>query len=102
MGAFEIYDKDKEGKIDCTTLGAVLRSLAFNPTEKELTEIFEACKSGDKCDEAGMLKAAEMAKGKMGGNEEAALLEAFTVFDKESNGFLPAAEIRHLLHNVKF
>ena len=31
--AFEIYDKEKEGKVDKDKLGVILRSLGQNPTE---------------------------------------------------------------------
>mmetsp|Transcript_65319 Transcript_65319/g.179240 ORF Transcript_65319/g.179240 Transcript_65319/m.179240 type:complete len:179 (-) Transcript_65319:490-1026(-) len=103
--AFEIYDKEKAGKLDKDTLGVVLRSLGQNPTEAELTEIFGAVAgvADQKVDVDGMLKAAQMMADKMGsGDHGAALLEAFTIFDKESSGKLASAEIKHLMHNIKF
>jgi len=102
---FEIYDKEKAGKIDKDTMGSVMRSLGQNPTEAEITEIFSqvAGTADQKVDPDGMVKAAEIMAGKMGSeSHEGACLEAFTVFDKDQSGKLASAELKHLLHNVKF
>ena len=40
--AFEIYDKEKAGKLDKDTLGVVLRSLGQNPTEGERPKLFRS------------------------------------------------------------
>mmetsp|Transcript_15154 Transcript_15154/g.37914 ORF Transcript_15154/g.37914 Transcript_15154/m.37914 type:complete len:176 (+) Transcript_15154:2-529(+) len=102
--AFEIFDKEKTGRIDKYTLGAVLRSMGQNPSEAELTDIFgSVAGEGHKVDVAGMLKAAEAMAAKMGSEDhEASLIEAFKVFDKENSGRLAAAEIKHMMRDINF
>lgn len=77
-----------------------MRSLGMNPTEAEVTEIYGAVGGADTITEAQLIQAAEMMQGKMAGDQKAALLEAFTVFDKENNGHVPGAEVKHMLHNL--
>ena len=36
---FTLFDKDNDGKISCSELGLVIRSLGQNPTEAEVDDI---------------------------------------------------------------
>ena len=46
---FSIFDKDQDGAISIEEIGAVLRSIGFNPTEREIHDIqnsfHQQCKS---------------------------------------------------------
>lgn len=39
--AFDIFDKDKNGKISTKELGTVMRSLGQNPTQKEIDDMIK-------------------------------------------------------------
>ena len=46
--AFNIFDKDGDGKVSSRELGTVMRSLGQNPTERELADmIHEVDKDGE-------------------------------------------------------
>jgi calmodulin len=81
-------------------LGTVMRSLGQNPTEIELQDMInEVDEDGN-----GTLDFEEflqmMAKKVKGTDGEEELREAFRVFDKDANGFISAAELRHVMTNL--
>ncbi|KAH8095800.1 hypothetical protein JL720_3129 [Aureococcus anophagefferens] len=77
--AFSLFDKDGDGTITTKELGTVMRSLGQNPTEAELADMINEMKDTD---------------------SEEEILEAFKVFDKDGNGFISAAELRHIMTNL--
>ena len=38
-GAFQLFDRNRDGCISCKELGVIMRSLGQNPTEDELKEM---------------------------------------------------------------
>jgi len=38
-GAFQLFDRNKDGYISCKELGVVMRSLGQNPTDDELKDM---------------------------------------------------------------
>mmetsp|Transcript_18633 Transcript_18633/g.20258 ORF Transcript_18633/g.20258 Transcript_18633/m.20258 type:complete len:189 (+) Transcript_18633:256-822(+) len=98
--AFSLFDKDGDGTISVRELGTVMRSLGQNPTEAELADMInEIDANGD-----GTVDFPEfltMMSRKMNDVEsEEEILEAFKVFDKDGNGFISAAELRHIMTNI--
>ena len=98
--AFSIFDKNGDGTISTKELGVVIRSLGFSPTDREIQEIIMEF---DK-DRSGALEFPEflglMAKKIYEQNAKEELFEAFKVFDKDGNGLVSAAELRHVLVNM--
>ena len=45
--AFFLFDYDKDNKITTSELGAVIRSVGLNPTQKELNEMIKEVKAGE-------------------------------------------------------
>nr|GMD85621.1 calmodulin-7-like isoform X2 [Ipomoea batatas]GME09413.1 calmodulin-7-like isoform X2 [Ipomoea batatas] len=93
--AFSLFDKDGDGCITTKELGTVMRSLGQNPTEAELQDMINEVDA----DGNGTIDFPEflnlMARKMKDTDSEEELKEAFRVFDKDQNGFISAAELRH-------
>ncbi|XP_046582416.1 calmodulin-like protein 12 [Haliotis rubra] len=98
--AFGLFDKDGDGMITTKELGCVVRSLGQNPTEAELQEMITELDEN----ENGTLEFPEflnmMSKRMKEENPKEELYEAFRVFDKDGNGFISTAELRHVMTNL--
>ncbi|KAH6558451.1 hypothetical protein KP509_1Z063000 [Ceratopteris richardii] len=112
--AFDLFDKKRDGVthesvfssfslpscISSKDLGTVMRSLGQNPTEAELQDMTrEADPSGKGTIDFNTFLPLMARKMKDTDSEEE-LKEAFKVFDKERNGFISAAELRHVMTNL--
>lgn len=89
-----------QGTITTKELGVVMRSLGQSPTEAELQDmITEVDLNKD-----GIIDFKEflnlMAKKMKETDSEEELRDAFKVFDKDGNGFISAAELRHVMTNL--
>jgi len=115
--AFSLFDKDGDGTITTKELGTVMRSLGQNPTEAELQDMINEVDA----DGNGTIDFPEfltlMARKMKDTDSEEEILEAFKVslcktrlfswvwmivqvFDKDGNGFISAAELRHVMTNL--
>ena len=77
-----------------------MRSLGQNPTEAGLRDMVNEIGAGVK----GTIDFPEfctlMARKTKDADSERELKEAFRVFDKDGNGFISAAELRHIMTNL--
>merc|ERR1712146_46136 len=98
--AFSLFDKDGDGTITTKELGTVMRPLGQNPTEAELQDMINEVDA----DASGTIDFPEflnlMAKKIKDTDSEEEIKEAFKVFDKDGNGFISAAELRHVMTNL--
>merc|ERR1712226_537415 len=90
-----------DGAITTKEFGTVMRSLGQNPTEAELADMINEIDT----DGSGLVEFPEFLtmmarKLKDGQDSEEEVIEAFKVFDKEGNGFISAAELRHIVTNL--
>ena len=96
--AFSLFDKDGDGAITTKELGTVMRSLGQNPTEAELQEMINEV---DAADGNGTIDFPEflslMARKMKETDTEEELVEVFRVFDRNGNGLISAAELRHAI-----
>ena len=95
--AFELFDKDRNGKITSKELGTVMRGLGQNPTEEELKQMIREVD----LDGNGTIDFKEflclMVKKMKDTDTDEELLEAFKVFDRDGNGFITSHELRNIM-----
>ena len=95
---FDMFDNNKSGKIDKKELGNVMRQLGKNPSETDLeTLVKEVDADGD-----GEIDFKEfltmMAESENSETDE--IKTAFAIFDKDGNGYISSAELRHVMTNL--
>ena len=95
--AFDMFDKDKDCKIDHKEFTNVMKALGYNLSEKEITHLI----GENDHDYDGKLKYEEVlnminSRSKEIDTEDE-LIEAFKIFDKEGKGYIGTDEIKHLL-----
>ena len=98
--AFALFDRDNDAMITTSELGVVMRALGLTPTEADLKEMVA---SVDK-DGNGKLDFPEfltlVAQKGLGEMDDAEVRDAFRVFDREENGFISEAELKHILTDI--
>ncbi|OIV95493.1 hypothetical protein TanjilG_26756 [Lupinus angustifolius] len=98
--AFSLFDKDGDGYITTKELGTIMRTLGQNPTEAELQDMINEVDA----DGNSTINFPEflhlMVRQMRDTDSEEELKEAFRVFDKDQDGFISAAELRHVMTNL--
>jgi len=98
--AFAYFDRDADGAVTTSELGALMRSLGKMPSEADVVEmITQVDASGEgSFDLPAFLEL--MTKQNGAGFSGESICEAFKVFDKEGTGMISVAELRHVLTNL--
>ncbi|XP_061173318.1 calmodulin-like [Saccostrea echinata] len=95
--AFLVFDKDGDGTVSTEELGAVMRSMGQDPTEKELMDMIaevDVDGNGDvEFDEFLQM----MAKQMQCTDSPDELIEAFQVFDENKTGYISVTEFRSVM-----
>ncbi|XP_064622651.1 uncharacterized protein LOC135484884 [Lineus longissimus] len=98
--AFFLFDKDADGMISTSELGTIMRALGMSPSQQEVGEMINEIDT----DGNGTIDFAEfltvMARQMVDPQNQEVLREAFKVFDKDQNGFISVAELRHVMTNL--
>ena len=96
--AFSVFDKNGDGTITTKELGTVLRNLGQNPTESELQDmISEVDVDGNGSIDFLEFLSWVLARKTNDTDADGELVEAFKIFDRDGNGLISAAELRHIL-----
>jgi Ca2+-binding EF-hand superfamily protein len=99
--AFLIFDRDGDGTITTKELGAVMRNLGQTPTDSQVADMIQEVDA----DNSGSIDFQEFCtlmarKSKGPAISEEDLIKAFSVMDRDGNGFIDAKELRHVLSNL--
>ena len=95
--AFQLFDKDNDGKITEEELGIVMRALGCNPTEQDIKDIVsEHVKDESRKVDEPTFELIMSKKNKEVDNTDE-IKKAFDIFDKEQNGYISASELKHVL-----
>jgi calmodulin len=95
--AFEVFDKDRDGAITAKELAAVMKSLNQDPSEQEVNEmIAEVDYDGNGRIDFEEFVTLMHRKNKETDTEEE-VINAFKVFDKDSQGYISSNELRHIM-----
>eukprot|EP01088_Endostelium_zonatum_P003501 TRINITY_DN14711_c0_g1_i1.p1 TRINITY_DN14711_c0_g1~~TRINITY_DN14711_c0_g1_i1.p1 ORF type:complete len:141 (+),score=41.38 TRINITY_DN14711_c0_g1_i1:168-590(+) len=93
---FDLIDKDKDGNLTAAELGTALRAVGQNPTETELQQIAQSV--GGKCNfQSFKGKVTQLSQS---GGGESELRDAFSVFDRNGDGYVAVAEMKHVLTTI--
>ncbi|EAW96898.1 myosin, light polypeptide 6B, alkali, smooth muscle and non-muscle, isoform CRA_c [Homo sapiens] len=99
--AFELFDRVGDGKILYSQCGDVMRALGQNPTNAEVLKVLGNPKSDElksrRVDFETFLPMLQAVAKNRGQGTYEDYLEGFRVFDKEGNGKVMGAELRHVL-----
>jgi len=99
--AFQLFDKSGNGTIMTKELGTVMRSLGQNLSMAQLQDMIDKMDIVGRCVIAFPEFLTGMARIMVdSGGELDELVEAFRVFDRNGNGFITIAEMRHVLSNL--
>ncbi|XP_071825701.1 myosin light chain 3, skeletal muscle isoform-like [Apostichopus japonicus] len=99
--AFSLFDKKGDSKVDITQVGDIIRALGLNPTEAELKRITQSYSTNDdqvyrvSFDEFLPMYTSLQNKKEQGSVDD--FVEGLRVFDKDGNGTINSAELRHVL-----
>ncbi|XP_026462100.1 calmodulin-like [Ctenocephalides felis] len=94
--AFALYDKDGDGAISAAELGTVMRALGQTPSEAELKGYDNSVAMTVDFPTFLTMMARQMQEG----SSVDEIREAFRVFDKDGNGRMSVAELRHILTSL--
>lgn len=100
---FDLFDfwDGRDGLVDAAKVGDFLRCLGLNPTEEQVNKNGGCKKMGEKqykLDE--LMPIYEHVLGSKEAGTSAEFNEAFKTFDREGQGFISAAELRHCLSGM--
>ncbi len=95
--AFDVYDKDKDEKINLTELENIMKSIGQNPSESELQDMINEID----IDGEGVITfdgfISLMEKKLRDADTEEELIESFKVFDKDGIGLISSENLRDVV-----
>lgn len=94
---FALFDMKGDGKIAASQLGDTLRSLGQNPTESEIRKCGYANNPDARISFEVFLPIFQTINRSREQHSCDDFTEGFKMFDKEQNGFISSAELRHIL-----
>lgn len=95
--AFQLFDNRGDGKIHVAKIGDALRALGQNPTESDVKKYTHQYKSDERVSFEVFLPIYQQISKTRSADTTDDFIEGLRHFDKDGNGYISAAELRHLL-----
>jgi len=95
--AFQLFDNRGDNKIHISHIGNALRALGQNPTESDVKKFAHQHKADERIPFEVFLPIYQAISKNRSSNTADDFNEGLRHFDKEGNGFISSAELRHLL-----
>lgn len=96
--AFDLYDTDKEGKIDYHELKLTLKAFGFKSTKDEIRQIKEEIDTGDKISFEDFIDIMSKKFAQRNPREEASL--AFDLFDEDKKGMISLKNLKKAVKEI--
>jgi len=96
---FSLFETRGNGKVEATKIGDILRALGLNPTESEVQKLVAEFKQTGQnlIGFQSFLPLYQTVAKRKDTTSAEDFIEGFRVFDKDANGTITSAELRHLL-----
>jgi len=94
---FLLYDQRGDGRIPVSQIGDVMRALGQNPTESEVKKLVVEHRADDRVTFEQFLPIMQAICSRRSTDTSDDFIEGLRHFDKDGNGFISSAELRHLL-----
>lgn len=95
--AFQIFDNKGDGKIHVSQVGDVLRALGQNPTESDVKKVCQQHRPDERINFEVFLPILQTISKSRPADTAEDFIEGLRHFDKDGNGYISSAELRHLL-----
>ncbi|XP_064471290.1 myosin-2 essential light chain-like isoform X2 [Ornithodoros turicata] len=95
--AFSLFDNRGDGKINISQLGDVLRALGQNPTEADVKKCTHQLRPEERISFDVFLPILQTVSKNRSQDTAEDFIEGLRHFDKDGNGYISSAELRHLL-----
>jgi len=98
--AFALFDTRGDGMIPANQVGEVLRALGQNPTEADVRRLVQNQKTEGRVSFETFLPILQAVSQKKISDTVEDFIEGLRHFDKDGNGFISSAELRHMLTSL--
>lgn len=97
---FSIFDQKGDQKIQVTQIGEALRALGQNPTEADVKRLSHQHRPEERISFEVFLPILQTISRQSNGDTADDFIEGLRHFDKDGNGYISSAELRHLLTHL--
>jgi len=97
---FGIFDLKGDHRIQVSQIGEVLRALGQNPTEAEVKKLSQQHRAEERISFEVFLPILQTISRQSSGDTADDFIEGLRHFDKDGNGYISSAELRHLLTHL--
>jgi len=95
--AFQLFDQKGDGRVQVSQIGDILRALGQNPTESDVKKLTHNHRPEERITFEVFLPILQTICKNRSSDTAEDFIEGLRHFDKDGNGYISSAELRHLL-----